>query len=117
MATGTIKSTAWKLLWTNPNPSAQFAAQTVSLSLAQYSEFLITFLVYSSNTVFYTQHYWDKNIRTQAMTVFAGKFTRRNAIISDAGIEFLDGGQDNTYSSASLTVNNSYMIPVEIKAK
>ena len=41
MATGTIK-TGWNLVWTNPNPSADFASQTISLDLSRYSEIMIT---------------------------------------------------------------------------
>lgn len=36
MATGTINSNS-VLLWTNPNPSASFAAQKISLDLSNYS--------------------------------------------------------------------------------
>lgn len=35
MATGTINSNS-VLLWTNPNPSASFGAQTISLDLSKY---------------------------------------------------------------------------------
>lgn len=42
MATGTIKSTAWQLLWTNPNPSSNFANDTdIPLDLTLYSELCV----------------------------------------------------------------------------
>lgn len=42
MATGRIKATEWKLLWTNPNSiGSDFSAQTISLNLSNYSELKI----------------------------------------------------------------------------
>ena len=40
---GIIPSDGMKLLWTNPSPTASFAAQTVSLDLSQYRFVLIFF--------------------------------------------------------------------------
>lgn len=42
-ASGIIPSDGMKLLWTNPSPTASFAAQTVSLDLSQYRFVLIFF--------------------------------------------------------------------------
>ena len=41
MATGTIQKNM-VLLWANPNPSASFAAQTVSVNLSSYDAVLIS---------------------------------------------------------------------------
>ena len=41
MATGTIKTPGWKLVWTNPNPSSSFAAQTVNIDLSAFSAVMV----------------------------------------------------------------------------
>lgn len=42
MATGTIKSTEWKLLWTNPDSiGSNFSGQTIPINLSNYSELKI----------------------------------------------------------------------------
>ena len=43
MASGTIKNSEEILLWTNPSPNANFAAQTISLSLSNYSKVKIVY--------------------------------------------------------------------------
>jgi hypothetical protein len=42
MASGTIKSN-FTLLWENPNPSSDFAAQTISLSSSNYKFLMVVF--------------------------------------------------------------------------
>ena len=117
MAGGTIKTTTWKLLWTNPDDTATFAPQTVSLDLSAYSEFLISFRIYSTNSVFYTQAYYYKDRTTAALTQYSAKFTRRSATIRNTGVEFLSGGQDPSYGAQGMTVDNNYMLPSSILAK
>lgn len=109
---------AWETVWTNQNDSQSFSAQTVPLDLSSYSEFLILFRVYSTNAnAYFQQAIYFKNYAVVALTQYGGKFTRRTATISDTGVAFLEGGQDNSYGASSLTVNNAYMIPSVIKAR
>lgn len=117
MATGTIKSPGWRTVWTNPDDTATFAPQTLSLDLSAYSEFLISFRIYSTNVVFYTQAYYYKDRATAALTQYSAKFTRRSATITNTGVQFAQGGQDPTYGAQGMTVDNNYMIPSAILAK
>jgi len=43
MASGTIKTGAWVLLWTNPSPTSNFAAQDVLVDLTGATEICVIF--------------------------------------------------------------------------
>lgn len=119
MATGTIKSTGWKLLWTNPNPSAEFAAQTISLDLSSYKEVL---LVYRLGT------YWnelDSVLITEFDATYAlhtpgydGRISKRNVIMKSSGATFSAAGYYNQYATASsYGTDNKLKVPYKIYAR
>lgn len=43
MSADSIKKAGWDLLWTNPNPNADYASGTVSLDLSGYSYVVVDF--------------------------------------------------------------------------
>lgn len=106
-----------KLLWTNPNPSASFGAQTISVNLAVYQGVLIKFR--KSNTVSYYLYIpkitiTDDNCPAVANPV--GTSWRESSAsyrlvtaISDSGITFSRGG----YADGS-ALNDNVLRPMEI---
>lgn len=115
MATSIIKNSV-DLLWTNPNPTAAFSAQTISLDLSAYKGVLVCFS--ASNDV-------DASSRTRA-SFFAWKgatnfmalssrtsdfvFGGRQFSVTETGVSFL-GGYYRILSNASPDTNNEWMIP------
>lgn len=51
MATGTILTGSWKLLWANPNPETEFAAQTVNLASNNCELFAIVPYFFSNRPI------------------------------------------------------------------
>lgn len=121
MATGTIKSTGWKLLWTNQNPSGNFGAQTVSLDLSSYSELrmVISQDSASENYVYDTIMDIDSKIHI-AIGYYAGKLTRRFVTPSSTGIYFDVGQIAESYGASFTTFNvsgRSCLNPYKIYAR
>lgn len=100
------------LLWTNPSPTANFAAQTVSLDLSEYDLFMLvsrdTTGGDTCNMVFALP-----NTTVRMFFITDSGTTNRNtgyrrATISGTGVQFLEGYQGNS------TSNNALCIPYQI---
>lgn len=100
-----------KLLWTNPNPDSNFAAQTVSVNLSGYDFFAIVpiFSVASPNII--------------PMQVFTCDDSTSHVLAITARSNSNNGGRLITFSTSGLTftsatysgsTNNSYAIPYKI---
>lgn len=50
MATGTIPMNHSTLLWTNPNPTSSFAAQTIDVSCEGFAALVIQYYAYAGNS-------------------------------------------------------------------
>lgn len=118
MASGTIKTPGWKLLWTNPNPNNEFAPQTVSVDLSGYNEIL---LVYKLGT------YWTR-IGSLLITEFGntyllnesgydGRISRREVSMSSNGATFGAASFYNTYAASSTNTDNKLKVPYRIYAR
>lgn len=112
-----------ELLWTNPNPSSSFAAQTVALDLSPYKSICIDYRVATTGTERHTYAFYSVGdnitIPTTSQgypTVIAaayGKTTEmssiaRNISIATNGITFGSG-----YAS-TLGASNNYALPSKI---
>lgn len=106
-----------KLLWTNPSPTADFAAQTISLDLSDYDEIEIEARHTPSLNAYCKVKVGDDGYMyapelsgtgTGYVQNVARKFT-----VSSSGIVF--GGGYYTYgSNSSATASNSKLVPIRI---
>lgn len=96
-------------LWTNPSPTSNFAAQTVSLDLSSYDAVIV--VVAHSITGSEKNPCWlmKGDYNGNAFTAYhTGSYIyARPANVSDTGIVFGQGARGGT-------TNNQYAIPVEI---
>lgn len=120
------RKTETKLLWTNPNPTSAFAAQTVSLDLSNYDMVEIAF--YQATSQLYTH---TKRIVVGSVSdlgVVATRFletsgtstsgtwsTSRQVNVKTTGVIFGAGAYEYTYNNGNNhVVNNSYTVPLKI---
>lgn len=108
-----------ELLWTNPNLTVEFPAQTISLDLNDYSYVEIKYLerLQQANSISY------KKIAVGEATHIWGMFTTiyenmkyldvRTASVSSSGIAFSDGKYGKT-AQDTLDTSNSAIVPVKI---
>ena len=126
MATGKIKATDWKLLWTNPDSiGSNFSAQTVSLNLSNYSELKIYAAHYDGVDTSHTG--WGEYIQIvpigvqSAITlsvVSSNKVVYTNyryVYASSTGVTFGVGIECNTSNGMSQVANS--MQPLRIYAR
>lgn len=122
MATGTIKSTGWKLLWTNPNPSVAFPAQTISLDLSNYAEFVVKVYQWKDDGEFSGQVYilgfqkYNYNIFTPIITSGQVYLAGRQIITKTNGVEVTNGGSKTTLTG-NFVQDNGWIVPAEIWAR
>lgn len=109
------------LLWTNPNPSSEFAGQTISLDLSDYESIEVVYSSYSA-TVFQTMRF--ERINSSSGGIGLESTDRSNSISSslavvsrngtfdDNGVTFYDGYFQT--SSGSRTVSGRSCVPQKI---
>ena len=116
-------SSGWELLWTNPNPSADFAAQTVSIDLSRYDLIMILARVSADRTYLVPPTIIPKNSDggMLSFTVFAGSngwphnlAQRTVSMVDDNGITFDDATQKPTNATTSPEAGNDLLIPYYI---
>ncbi len=98
------------LLWTNPNPTSSFSAQTISLDLSEYQ---LVFVVCKGDTTGtnYTTALAEFNTLTQIGTI--NGYTRFRAFTATAtGVQFGGGYKQTSYSNDGS--DNSATIPYHI---
>lgn len=110
-----IDKATWTLLWTNPNPSADFGSQTVSVDLTAYSFVVIELSQASTSagTQIYTNIAKVDGLTHMMIGNASGKVTRRIVTVSTTGVSFARGESWETYASLT-TTHNDYMIPISI---
>lgn len=96
------------LLWTNPNPTSNFSAQTVSIDLSGYDAVRITFIANMGSPVCYTQEA-DIDSYDHLLSVVSAAPARqsRSFTLSSTGIVFANGATGNTSGS-------QYGVPIKI---
>ena len=112
MASGSIvKSGAtFDLLWTNPSPTSNFSAQTVSLDLSAYDAVMIVFLANTTDLDRQASMIVLKNGYQHIlfmMYLSGTNFRTRYATASDTGVTFSNG-----YNNATAGAGNN--IPYKI---
>ena len=116
MASGTIKSNNWKLVWTNPTPTSEFPAQTISLNLSTYSEIKLIIRASIENA---GENLGFAEIPSTGFQVFwlASGIINSRAFsgITSTGITFNTGRKYTTYGN--VTNDNNIGIPIRIYAK
>ena len=103
------------LLWTNSDTSADFAAQTVSLSLSAYSMVRVEYLL-KTGYVGRAVHEHVKGFMNVAFGLYPGSpfvQTTREVLVSATGVQFY-AGYVTTSGGAACTANNTYMVPYRI---
>ncbi len=78
------------LLWTNPNPTAAFPAQTVSLDLSSFGFVLITLRHFNDNPA-ESSYIVRKNGVVSVLAApspSTGSFPKRNATATNTGVTF-----------------------------
>lgn len=102
-----------KLLWTNPNPTVAFSAQTIPLDLSGYDEVEIVGSVSSGDADWTYFNQRCEVIANLVLQAYYGYLNRRIARVRTTGIEFNVGIKYTTYNSTA-TEDNSRMIPHKI---
>lgn len=117
-----VEAAVWKRVWTNPNPSAAFPAQTINLNLSGYS-YVKIYTNYSGNSA--TQIVGEcaigKRVALYALANIIGNsyVGARTRTISAAStgvtvdLDYYHMLNQNTYSDGTGT----YLIPAEIWAR
>lgn len=109
------------LLWSNPNPTSNFVAQTLSLNINDFDEILVQYRS-STNTARYEESkvsrdlnigvktYWSFGNNLSASAVFSRTFF---GYFNTNSVTF-ENGRSISHSGASITDNNAILIPVKI---
>lgn len=120
------KKTEINLLWTNPNPTSSFAAQTVSLNLSGYDMVEIAFYQATSQLYTHTKRVLvgcvsdlgvvtTRFLETSGTSTSGTWSTSRQVNVKTTGITFGAGAYEYTYNNGNNhVVNNSYTIPLKI---
>lgn len=111
----TAKVKLMKLLWENPDPSAEFAAQTITLSSDDY-DILMCVTIMSTSSQTYTQASFaskDKNGMTLDLAAASNGdlWTRFIARTSDT---VLSVGGCSKWNNGSSSISNDLLIPYQI---
>ena len=100
-----------KLLWTNPNPSSSFSAQTITLSSSDY-DYLICFYNFASDNT------TDRNFRMSTMALKGYNMRCLLTARKYAGYRELTYVSDTSYSvgngAYSDTTDAKYAVPIQI---
>ncbi len=99
-----------KLLWTNPNPTATFAGQTIAIDLSDYDEVSIVVAMYSANSIQYTETYDGK---VGEHLIISDFFLANNSGITRL-CDIASSGVTFTAGYAGEAVNNDACIPLRI---
>ena len=105
----------YTLLWTNPNPTSSFSAQTISLDLSKYDAVEVVFKRYTSQAIYSTQTLLEKGIKFALGTTTDETFRYRTCSFSNSGVTFDTPQYMPSYGSWNPTAtNNNCEIPYKI---
>lgn len=112
-----IDKASWTLLWTNPNPTASFSPQTISVDLSNYNAFAVSVIddgLYVGTFTFVKNDFSGNGAYSFARPWSGGGgIFSRIVSFSDSGIYFDAGRQTtlpNTYNGSA----NGRAIPIKI---
>lgn len=101
------------LLWENSNPTAEFAAQTVSLDLTDYAGVIIEFKLKTNSTKINTRLYAKKNENVDSI-FGAGSYNTKGDSNAARGLTVTDTGVTFAEGYSNMTENNNLCIPITI---
>lgn len=109
------KGVTLDLLWTNANPSSNFAAQTLSLNLSSYKFILIVCRAATTRDMLFTNvctigsEPWQQKL-------FVPDYTMRNryCTVTTTGISFDSAFYYATYANSAATSTDAQVIPYKI---
>ena len=101
------------LLWTNSSPTSKFASQTAFIDTSKYSLLYVKYRPLNTATLIVGAFYHLDGARTFCIGLWSGVIIYRIATASNGRIDFEDGNRVPTYAGAA-TVDNAYMVPIEI---
>ena len=106
----------YTLLWTNPNPTSSFSAQTISLDLSKYDAIAVVFDRYGGVDVRSTQMILEKNEKFTLGTTTDERLRYRACSFNDKGVSFDTPQMFPTYGSwGSRTSADGYVdVPIKI---
>ena len=78
----------YTLLWTNPNPTSAFAAQTISLDLSKYDAVEVVFKRYNTVKIYSTQRLFEKGANYTLGTTTDETFRYRLCSFNNSGVTF-----------------------------
>ena len=103
----------YTLLWTNPNPTSEFSAQTISLDLSKYDAIKIDYNAYGIKS---EETYVGKSCRLSSVSPGGSSYyitaRYRDCKVMTDGIKFDDGY--TSYAVATPDTNNANCIPYKI---
>lgn len=107
-------------IWENASPSSSFAAQTISLDLSGYTAIAVMFhysnatetsgvrMAFVDGSAYEAAQF--NGIQNSGITYVS----RRTFTVTAAGVDFAAAYHKATNSTASVSADNGYMIPVAI---
>ena len=106
----------YTLLWTNPNPTSSFSAQTISLDLSKYDAIAVVFDRYGGVDVRSTQMILEKNEKFTLGTTTDERLRYRACSFNDKGVTFDTPQMFTTYGIwGSRTSTDEYVnVPIKI---
>lgn len=109
MASGTIKNNNWKSLWTNPDPSATFTAQTIQTTGLSNYRFVAIIVIAGTNVA-----------STKVGTAIIFPFINGRTVSIYGALFGSSSQRDCVLASDSIAIgnrqdnNNAYLIPTEV---
>lgn len=124
MATGKIVIPGWKLLWTNPTPSVEFPAQTISIDLSNYDMIMVIPRAGTTNLTL-SPVIVPKGDRGLITYVFLNENSgasnlishRRIDSVNDNGVSFENAQLKAVASTSASSTYNTACIPYKIFAR
>lgn len=108
------------VLWTNPDSTAEFGAQTITLSedISNYEYYDIEYCYASSSStnrsVRFKTGKISRNARTRLMTHAQYNFTRQINAPSGTSMEIADCNRYSSYGSAETEITNTVLVPIRV---
>ena len=108
-----------KTLWTNPSPTAEFAAQTITLSISDY-DFLLVNFAYANDNNFQSSiiapkgHDFTIEMTSPLSNGRLLNISRNVTYVSATSLSISDGTRATSYDSESSAIQNIRCIPTVI---
>ena len=106
----------YTLLWTNPNPTSSFSAQTISLDLSKYDAVEVVAKGWHADpyVIFFGARVGEgAEIMTYGGIDYAVELNTRKFTLSSTGVAF-QSGYKTALNSTTGSVSNSHCIPTKI---